>query len=105
MTEDRGKKPLRVWADFNGFFGDILCLSHKDTALSEHGKEVVLRAGMNLTAYMEDSDENGNPDNLIASGTVEPSPHELHCLVSRWVLRIDENGVRHDSDLKIDQHS
>ena len=105
MTEDTGKKPLRVWADFNGLFGDILCLSHKDTSLCEDGKEVALRTGIELTAYMEDADDNGNPDNIIASGTVEPAPPELQCLGSRWVLRIGENGVRHDSDLKIDRFS
>jgi hypothetical protein len=36
------------------------------------------------------------------SGIVEPSPESLRCLGSRWVLRIDQNGVRHESDLKTD---
>ena len=99
MTERSSEKTLRVWADFNGLFGDMLCLSHQDTSRSEDGKDIVLQAGMELTAFMEDLDDNGNPDNLIASGIVEPSPRELRCNGSRWILRIDENGVRHDSDL------
>ncbi|PYX10663.1 MAG: hypothetical protein DMG88_01825 [Acidobacteria bacterium] len=55
---------------------------------------------MSVMAFDEDQDESGNRDNLIASGTVEPSPDSLRCLGSRWVLHIDEQGVRHESDLR-----
>jgi hypothetical protein len=55
---------------------------------------------MELTAYMRDGDEEGKQDNILASGTVEPSPDWLRCNGSRWVLRIDQNGVFHESDLK-----
>jgi hypothetical protein len=88
----------RLRADFNGLFGNILCLSHEDFCLDEEGAAVALRAGMNVTAFELDS-EDGKPDNLIASGTVEPSPEWLQCRGSKWVLRIDENGVRHESDI------
>jgi hypothetical protein len=54
---------------------------------------------MKVTAFDQDVDEQGNRDDLIASGTVEPSPNWLRCNGSRWVLRIDENGVRHESEL------
>src|SRR4051812_6006001 len=90
---------VRLQADFNGLFGDLLCLSHRDTALDEKGNEVTLRAGMAVMAFDEDQDENGIRDDLIASGIVEPSPERLRCLGSRWVLRIDEHRVRHESDL------
>jgi hypothetical protein len=93
-------KPLRVRADFNGLFSDILCLSHEDTCLDEAGAPVLLHEGLIVTAFDEDADENGNPDDLIASGVVEPSPSWLRCNGSRWVLRVDEKGVRHESDLK-----
>ena len=56
---------------------------------------------MLLTAFDEDADENGVRDDLVASGVVEPSPDWLSCKGSRWVLRIDANGVRHQSDLPI----
>jgi UDP-N-acetyl-D-mannosaminuronic acid transferase (WecB/TagA/CpsF family) len=42
----------------------------------------------------------GKADNLIAAGTVERPPEWLSCKGSRWVLRIDQNGVRHESDLQ-----
>ena len=90
---------MRVWADFNGLFGDILCLSHDDTCTDEHGNVVRLIPGLVLTALEVDEDEFGNPDSLIATGVVEPAPPDLACLGSRWVLRIDHKGVRHESEL------
>jgi hypothetical protein len=95
-------KSIRVRADFNGLFGDILCLSHKETSSDAEGKEVILYEGMRVTAFDEDGDEQGNRDDLLASGTVERSPEPLRCRGSRWILRIDQNGVRHESDLRME---
>ena len=97
MTES---KTLRVHADFNGLFGELLCLSHEDACNDADGNLVTLRTGMVLTAFDEDADENGNRDDLIASGIAEPSPQRLRCNGSRWALRIDQHGVRHESDLQ-----
>jgi len=94
--------PLRLRADFNGLFGDLLCLSHEETCPDEHGEPVAMRAGMVVVAFDEDADEHGNRDDLLASGTVEPAPDWLSCKGSRWVLRLDEDGVRHESDLRKD---
>ncbi|HKF48209.1 MAG TPA: hypothetical protein VKB38_12685 [Terracidiphilus sp.] len=91
---------MRVWADFNGLFGGILCLTHQETAKDEHGRPVNLEEGMEGTAFDLDADEEGIPDNIIASGTVERPPSWLSCRGSRWVLRIDERGVMHESDVK-----
>jgi hypothetical protein len=93
-------KTVRVRADFNGLFGDLLCLSHNNICKDTDGNVVTLQPGMVLTAFDEDTDERGNRDDLIASGTVEPSPDSFRHLGSRWVLRIDSNGVRHESDLR-----
>jgi hypothetical protein len=92
------KRP-RLRADFNGLFGDLLCLSHEDICKDEDGVEIRLREGLTVTAFDEDADEHGNRDDLIASGTVEPSPDWLQCQGSKWVLRIDESGVRSESEL------
>lgn len=89
----------RIRADFNGLFGDILCLSHSDTAKLGNGEEIKLEAGMKVIAFEEDSDENYQPADLIASGVVEPAPDWLSCRGSRWVLRIDEKRVRHETEL------
>jgi hypothetical protein len=91
---------LRLRADYNGLFGDILCLSHDDTCDDEFGNAVELKAGLSAIAFDEDSDEYGQRDDLFASGVVEPSPTWLQCKGSRWCLKIDEFGVRHQSDIK-----
>ena len=90
----------RVRADLNGLFGDLLCLSHSDSCTDEDGTEVRLQAGMELTAFDDDVDEDGGRDDLRASGVVESSPDWLACSGSRWVLRLDHRGVRHDSDVE-----
>jgi hypothetical protein len=92
----------RLRGDFNGVFGDVLCLSHTDTCQDEDGATVELAtlAGTVVTAFDEDCDDAGAPDDLIATGTVVPSPDWLQCKGSRWSLQIDENGVRHQSDVR-----
>jgi hypothetical protein len=87
----------RVRADFNGVFGELLCLSHSDTCVDETGALVELRPGLVLTAF-EDNEEAGRPDKLLATGVVEPSPEWLQCTGSRWVLRMDGRRVYHESD-------
>ena len=79
----------------------MLCLSHRETCVGEKGQDVVVNEGMKVTAFDEDVGDDGNPDNLIASGVVERPPEWLLCNGSRWVLRIDQNGVRHESDLQL----
>jgi hypothetical protein len=93
---------MRVLADFNGLFrtedGLLLCLSHSDTAKDDKGVEVILLEGMKLTAFEPDVDDQGNPDDLLASGTVIRSPEWLKCNGSKWTLLIDSKGWRHASD-------
>jgi hypothetical protein len=88
----------KIRADFNGLFGDILCLSHGDSCVAEDGAVVQLSTGMRMTAFDEDADENGQRDDLVASGTVDESPEWLQCNGSKWVLKIDGDGVRHESE-------
>jgi hypothetical protein len=90
---------MKIRADFNGVFSQVLCLSHDDTAVDENGNVVPLIAGMQVTAFDENY-EDGRRDDLIASGIVEPSPDWLRCRGSRWVLRFDENGVQLESELR-----
>ena len=89
----------KIQADFNGLFSQLLCLSHSDTALDERGNVVTLAEGMQVIAF-EENLEDGQRDDLIASGTVERSPDWLQCRGSQWVLRIDQNGLRYESDLR-----
>ena len=93
---------MQVKADFNGLFSQLLCLSHSDVIESWEGHEIALREGMKVTAREEDY-EDSKRDDLLASGIVERSPDWLACRGSRWALRIDEFGVRHESDLGPEQ--
>jgi len=88
-------------ADFNGLFSGLLCLSHEDTIKNRDGAVIALNEGMSVTAW-EEIYEDGKRDDLLASGTVERSPDWLACRGSRWVLKIDQNGVRWESDLNRD---
>ena len=58
----------KLRADFNGLFGDILCLSHSDICVDEHGVVIQLHVGMIATAFDEDLNANGIRDDLIANG-------------------------------------
>ena len=89
---------LKIRADFNGLFGNVLCLSHDETCFDETGV-VQLDEGPNITAFDDDSDGEGNPDTLIANGKVARSPDWLQCFGSKWVLMIDERGVYHQSGI------
>jgi len=75
-------------------------LSHTDSCIDEKGAQVQLSPGMVLTAFDEDENDRGARDDLVATGTVEASPKWLRCNGSRWVLRIDQNGVRNESDIE-----
>ena len=99
MEPDRTKW---LYADFNGLFGDGLCLSHGDSCKDRTGNEIALAAGMTVTAYDDDIDEDGKPDLLFASGLVVPSPEFVQCKGSKWFLQIDEDGVRNESEISSD---
>ncbi len=89
---------MRLKADFNGLSDGLLCLSHEAWARDEHGAQVTLVAGMLITAVEPDVDDQGQPDELLASGIVEVAPDWLACKGSTWVLRVDARGVHHASD-------
>ena len=87
----------RLRADFNGVFGSLLCLSHDESAVDEAGAPVGLREGLVATAFERDRDDAGEPEDLVATGAVERAPEWLQCQGSRWVLRIDGRGIRHEA--------
>ncbi|WP_200953007.1 MULTISPECIES: hypothetical protein [unclassified Rhizobacter] len=50
---------------------DLVLLSATDTKIASDGAMVRLRNGQEVIVFMEDSDEQGQSDNLVASGVVE----------------------------------
>ena len=87
-----------VAGDFNGLFGNTLCLSHGTPGRNQYGENVQLFEGMTVTAFEEDGDAN-HREYLVASGVVRAAPPDLACSGSVWVLQIDDRGTRHVSDL------
>jgi hypothetical protein len=85
---------IRLRGDFNGLFGDLLCLSHSDVSTDDAGTAVPLGDGMDVVAFEEDI-EDGQACYLVAKGRVVPSPVSFQHRGSRWCLLIDEQGVRH----------
>jgi hypothetical protein len=95
---DVSKVP-RIQADFNGLFGDLICISHTETCTDDTGAIIKLHEGLQLEVFDTDTNERGDRDDLVATGIVVPSPEWLQCRGSKWALRIDEYGVRRQSEL------
>jgi len=91
--------PVRLRADFNGLFDDLLCMSHSDTCTDEHGSPVVLQEGMQVVAFESDPEDDDTPNWIVAAGAIEPAPEWMSCRGSKWVLRIDAAGVHNVSEL------
>ena len=93
----------RLYVDFNELIDeDLVLLSQTDVKLDQHGNEVFLYPGKHVDIYTDDIDDNGCVDNLIASGVVELNDSGVFP-VCKWNCRINENGIQHESDLKIAQ--
>lgn len=86
-----------VRGDFKELFGNLLCLSHGERCTDPDGSPVDVVEGQLVTAYEDNSIETKR-EYLVASGSVEKAPEELACPGSRWVLRLDAQGVRRVSE-------
>ncbi len=83
-----------IYADLNKFGSGVVPLTTIGTRrdLEEHG--IALKENLVLTFYMDDVDENGNPDKLIFSGIVQ-----FDTVNQRWVAEIDWNQIKNESKL------
>jgi hypothetical protein len=92
---------LVLYVDFNEMLEpDLVLLSKEDNKIDVDQKLVLLKEGMKLTVIMDDIDENGNIDNLIATGVVEKNSTKGWGEHVKWCCRIDNNGIRHQSDCR-----
>jgi hypothetical protein len=86
--------------DFNELIEpNLVSLASGDTKKSDTGNTVALYEGLLVDVYSEDKNENGERDNLVASGVVERNSTTGWAARIRWCCRIDSNGIRHESDL------
>lgn len=90
----------KFYVDFNELLTrNLVCLSQEDTKIASSGERIALSEGMEIDVYSDDIDDRGQPDNLVASGVVERNSVGGWTAHIKWNCRIDENGIRHESDL------
>lgn len=90
----------RLYVDFNEMLEpDLVLLSQTDTKVDSSGATIALSEGLRVHVYMDDVDDEGRPDNLVASGLVERHPGTGFGQAARWCCRIDAAGIRHESEL------
>ena len=94
------KKPM-IYVDFNEMVeSNLVLLSADDTKIDSRGESVLLYEGLEVLVYMNDTDDNGNVDNLVASGVVERNTSTSGWAARvKWCCRIDSVGIRHESEL------
>ena len=89
----------RLYVDFNEMVeANLVLLAQEDRKVDSAGNMVVLAPGLMVHVYMDDVDEDGRDDPLIADGVVERSPGAGWTAPARWCCRIDSNGIRRASE-------
>lgn len=87
----------KLYVDFNELIeDDLVLLSQQDVKLDYKGNLVSLFPGKRVEIYMDDIDENGVRDNLIARGIVELNNTGIFP-ICKWCCRIDGNGIKRES--------
>lgn len=94
------KQPM-LYVDFNEMLeSNLVLLSTEDTKPDSSGEAVSLHEGLEVIVYTNDTDDNGNVDNLVASGVVERNNSTTGWAAHvKWCCRIDSRGIRHESEL------
>jgi hypothetical protein len=92
------QKPM-LYVDFNEMLeSNLVLLSTEDTKIDSHGDVVSLWEGLEVVVYMDDTDANGNIDNLVARGVVEKNLTTGWAAHVKWCCRIDSDGIKHESE-------
>jgi hypothetical protein len=100
MIEQPAKPPCFV-VNFNEMLDrDLVLLAKEDIRLDSSGTLVTLSEGMEVIVCEDDVGEDGQTDRLIARGTVERNVESGLVATAKWACRIDENGVRHESEIE-----
>ena len=87
------------YVDFNEMLEDNLILFSKDDVKKDKtGNDVKIYNNMHVYMFMDDFNDNGERDDLIAEGKIELNTNQGWSSHVKWCCRINENGVRHSSD-------
>jgi hypothetical protein len=89
-----------LYVEFNEMLApDLVLLSAEDSKAAATGEQISLHAGLHVEIFMDDFDEHGNRDDLVACGVVEANTSTGWAAHVRWCYRIDSSGVRRRSEL------
>jgi hypothetical protein len=89
----------RVYVDFNEMPSrDEVLLAQGDSKVDRRGNRVEFREGAAVSVYMDDPDEHGRPDSLIADGVAALNKHGGWTAAAKWLLKIDGRGIRRESE-------
>jgi hypothetical protein len=92
-------RPL-FYVDFNELMDfNIVLLSQTDIKKNTEGNDVRLFEGLPVSIYSDDVGVDGKLDNLVAEGIVVPNRFTEHFGHVKWCCQIDQNGIRHQSDI------
>ncbi|MDQ1811833.1 hypothetical protein RBA41_00805 [Massilia sp. CCM 9210] len=95
-------RTARIRVDFGDMLEyNLVVLSRRDEETDSCGAPVSFYRGMPVAIFDEDTDEQGNLDDLIADGHAEPvTVPPPWCPDATWLCRIDKNGIRHASEAR-----
>lgn len=90
----------RFYVDFNEMLEpDLVLLAQHDQKADSAGNLVSLFEGLPVAVYSDDKDAHGQIDNLVASGIVGKNTHtDGWSRAAKWLCRISEPGIRHESE-------
>jgi len=90
----------RICVDFNEMLErDLVLLSKDDSKSDSEGNLIEMVEGTTVHIYENDTDRHGNPDYMIASGVIERNTAVGWSSNVPWCCRIDENEIRHASEV------
>ncbi len=92
----------RLYVDFNEMVErDLVLLSAGDVKTDSSGSSVLLREGLVVDVYMDDIDDKGCADPLIASGVAELTAGRGWAPHGKWGCRINPPGIHHLSEVSV----
>jgi len=93
-------KEPRILVDFDELVEpDLVLLSQTDSKDDSDGNPVSLHAGLRVKIYEPDFGADGQPDCLVAEGSVELNTGAVSWTkAAKWCCRIDGRGILHESE-------
>ena len=91
---------LLFWVDFNKLMeNNLLPFSQKDEKENVCRQLIPLYEGLRVNIYMDDTDDQGNRDDLVGTGYITANKTGIYPH-TKWCCQIDEKGIWNQSDVE-----